>query len=297
MINFLGLNGRTSGLIRGEQIASKIEKSTYSDISSLYVGPNKVSIIVRGHSAKLASLHKKSNKIVGYDICDMPVGDILFRESKDLTIKNYLHDVYDFYIVNNDICANEAKTYTSKPVFVIPHHTANFENKKIEINSTVKRVGYVGLPEQISHASAIEDFCKKNNIEFINIHPSTREECDNVFMSIDIGIVFFDENTHSQLLMSAIKKYKPNIKLSNFQSYGIPTISVEYESYNQFGENLYIKVKTLNDFFENLKLLINDVDYRKSLSDNSYLIAKKTHIDEVALLYKKMVNELEAQYL
>jgi hypothetical protein len=292
MINFLGIAGRTAGLIRGEQISSKNEGSTYSDVTSSQVGTNKVSIIVRNHSSGAAALHKKSNKIVGYDICDMPVGDIFFRNSKDLRIKNYLHDVYDFYIVNNDLCADEARSYTNKPVFVIPHHTTNIDNKKIQINNPVKRIGYVGLPEQISHANLITNYCKSNDIEFVNIHPSSREECDRVFMSIDIGIIFFDEKTHSPILMDAIKKYKPNTKLSNFQSYGIPTISVEYESFNQFGENFYIKVKTLDEFFENLKTLIDDSTYRESLSNNSFSVAKKMHIDEIVLLYKKAIGEL-----
>jgi hypothetical protein len=34
-------------------------------------------------------------------------------------------------------------------------------------------------------------------------------------------------------------KYKPNTKLTNFQSFGIPVISVSYESFVEFGLTLF----------------------------------------------------------
>jgi hypothetical protein len=291
MINFLGLSDRTSGLIRGKQISSKIENSEFFNSHESKVGKNQFSIMIRNHIPGIAELNKKNNKIIGYDILDMPVGDAFFRGAKDIQLKNYCHDVYDFFIVNNDLCKSELEQFIKKPIFVIPHHTTNTDYKKINLNKKVTKIGYVGLPEQLSQADKIINFCKEKNIDFVNVSPSTREKCDEIFMSLDIGLIFLDESSHSSTVIEAIKKYKPNTKLSNFQSYGIPTISIPYESFDQFGYNAYIKIQNIDELIENLNILIDDVDQRKFLSDSSYEVAKRFHIDEIVKLYKNIAND------
>lgn len=293
MINFLGITNRTAAIIRGKQISSKIVNSEFIDNGDFRIGKNEVTIMIRNHANDSASLNKKRNKIIGYDICDMPVGDAYFRGVKNLQLKNYCHDVYDFFIVNNDVCKNEIAEFSHKPVYVIPHHTTNLDSKKIKINENVTKIGYVGLPEQLGQTDKIIKFCKEKHVEFINVHPKTREECDKIFMSLDIGVVFLDESSHSSHIVEAIKKYKPNTKLSNFQSYGIPTISVDYESYEQFGGNAYLKINNIDELFFQLDSLINDYNQRKVLSDVSYEIGKQFHIDEIIKLYKNSVNDLE----
>ena len=290
MINFLGMEGRTAGLIRGQQISSKIQDSEFILNTQNRVGKNKLTIVARNHIQAAASLNKANNKIVGYDICDMPIGDAIFRGAKDLHLKNYCHEIYDFFIVNNDACKSEIQGLIKKPVYVIPHHTTNLDQKKIVVKEKVTKIGYVGLPEQLSQAEKIVNFCSKKNVEFISVHPSTREECDKVFLSLDIGVIFVDESSHSAYIIDAIKKYKPNTKLSNFQSYGIPTISVPYESFEQFGGDAYVKIQNIDELIKSLNTLIDDFSQRKTLSERSYEVAKQFHIDEIVKLYKNIAT-------
>ena len=289
MITFLGLPERTAGLIRGRQISERISDSEFLHVNSHQTARNKICIFVRNHFSESAKFYKSKGHLIGYDICDMPAGDI-YNGKLGLSMKNYCHDIYDFFIVNNQTAYNEAKAVTDRPIYVIPHHTVNFENKKIDIKSQVKAVGYVGLKEQFSQSENFQSFLKDKNIEFISVHPNTREECDKVFQSIDVGVIFLDTSSANESFMSAVKKYKPNTKLSNFQSYGIPTVCIGYDSYKQFGESAFIEINSYENMINAISSLINSTYLRSELSEKSYHVGQKFHINNVIKMYTQVTK-------
>ncbi len=157
MINFLGLSGRTAAIVRGQQVSSRIEGAEFFDVGHGKIGKNSISLMIRNCFMDAVTSNKRHKKLVGYDVADVLVGDVYFRKSKNLHLKHYHNDSFDFYVVNNDVCVSELREVTEKPIFVIPHHSVNFDNKKISVKENVKRIGYVGLPEQLSQSAKIQN--------------------------------------------------------------------------------------------------------------------------------------------
>lgn len=297
MISFVGMRSRTSGQIRCLQMSDQISGGEFIEYGDLRTPKNKIVILTRNYNKSIAQHYKNNGNIVGYDIADMPVGDAYFRGNKISSINEYCHNECDFFIVNNDLLLSEAKQYTNKKIFVIPHHNTNFNDKKNLFNEKIKKVGYIGLPEQLSKKNEIQSMLNSNGIEFISSHPNSREECDDIFTKLDIGIIFVDEtvkiaqNNRNDLIDIA-KKYKPNTKLTNFQCYGIPTICTEYESFKQFGENAYLQAESLNDVLNCLDTLINNPIIRYNLSNKSYEVGKKFNINNIKKLYEQIQNQI-----
>lgn len=296
MITFLGLPERTAGIIRGKQISNRLEGSEFLHSQNLQFAKNKICIFIRNHFQNSAAYYKSKGHIVGYDICDMHVAEAHQKNDKSPSVQKSCHDIYDFYIVNNTTTYNELIKVTNKPIFIVPHHTTNFDKIKIEIQEKVKNVGYIGLKDQFSRFEEVQEFLKKQQINFISAHPKSREECDEIYKSIDIGLIFLDENsTFPKEVLMALKKYKPNTKISNFQSYGIPVISVHYDSYKEFGKNAFVCVDNYDDMIKELKTLINDKEKRQNLSNEAYKISENLHINNVIRLYQDLHDQIQGK--
>ena len=167
----------------------------------------------------------------------------------------------------------------------------NFTGQAAPFRAKVARVGYVGLPEQLSNKKSIEAFCESHGVEFVSVHPSTREECDDVFRSLDIGVVFVDnDGVMRPRVVELMRRYKPNTKLTNFQSYGIPTICTLYESYKEHGEDACLFVNSQEELEAQLQNLISNANVR--LAESKKAVGKKFHIDEIVRLYRKMAYEV-----
>ncbi len=292
MITFIGMASRTSGYIRGIQMAQRIG-GQFIELGSNEKSKNKIVILLRNYSASVVDFYKKQGCIVGYDIADMPVGDAVFRGKKIDNLKDYAHQECDFFVVNNSLVKSDVQAVSNKPAYVIPHHTTNFDNLRAEFREKVKTVGYVGLPEQISAVKEIEEMCSAWNASFISVHPNTREECDDIFRKIDIGIVFAEhDGKMNEHVINLMKRYKPNTKLSNFQSYGIPTICIPYESYLEFGENACAFVPDKDHMLMQLNFLLSkDPTRRREMSDAAFEVGKKFHIDSIKKLYENISKD------
>lgn len=301
MITFVAYHDRASGKVRGMQIADRISGGQFVDLnSSVLKVQNEFVILTRNYNANFVKHLKSSGHIVGYDINDMPVGDVVARNEKytfgGSSIKKYCHDECDFFIVNTDVAKSEVELVTAKPCFVIPHHNCNFDNEFVSLNSKVKRVGYVGLSEQLSKQTFITQFLHQLDIEFVAVHPTTRDECNSILKTLDIGIIYTDTDyfPNAQDAIKVSRAFKPNIKLANFQSYGIPTISVNYASYTQFGgEDAWIKIETLDELLQNIQSLITDDKLRAKISINSIINSKNYHVDLIAKQYENMIFSLK----
>jgi hypothetical protein len=97
-----------------------------------------------------------------------------------------------------------------------------------------------------------------------------------------VGLIFLTrEGYHENVL-----KFKPNNKLSNFQSYGIPTIACGYQSFLEFGDEAFLKVDTLDEVFTALKKLTESYSLRKLLKDKGKENSKKFSLESISKLYK-----------
>lgn len=300
MITFLGMPSRTSGEIRGRQIAERLHwadaSARFTDIHNpqwKVIEQNKVALLVRTWEGNVASELKRRGHIVGYEIADMPVGDAVFRGAEVRDLSAYAHAECDFFVVNNSVQKADLALVTDKPSFVIPHHSTNFDGHAAPWRSTPQRVGYVGLPEQLSGKDEIVELCKKHNVEFFSVHPNTREECDSVFRSLDVGIVFAENDaTMKPRVVELMKRYKPNTKLTNFQSYGIPTICTPYESYKEHGDGACTFVETKEEMLAALDKLLSDGNLRLVESNKAIAVGRRFHIDRIAYRYNEMIIEV-----
>ena len=127
MITFLGMSERTSGEIRGRQVATALGGTAcFTDVHS--PDPNKLNandtvLFIRAYDVCLAKQLKATGKKVGFEVADIPVGDAVFRNKEVLDLREYAHNDCDFFVVNNWTQKADLEKFTSgRPVIVIPHH-------------------------------------------------------------------------------------------------------------------------------------------------------------------------------
>jgi hypothetical protein len=287
MITFVCMPSRTSGEIRGKQVSERLGGlACYTDIHNpdwKKLGRNKIVLFCRTWEGNLAKELKKQGHVVGYDMADMMVGDAVFRNKAVADLRDYVHSECDFFVVNNEVQRSHAMMFAgSRPVFTIPHHSTNFSGVVAPFRTKPERVGYVGLPEQLSAKDEINSLCAKHAVEFVSVHPSSREECDQVFRSLDVGLVFAEsDSTMRPDVVALMKRYKPNTKLTNFQSYGVPTICTPYQSYIEFGECACRFVDTKEAMLTTLDELLTHPYARIELSNAALIVGRKFHIDEL----------------
>lgn len=248
---------------------------------------NQVCLIVRQPEPSAARILKNNGCKVGYDLLDRPVSDyhdltMRGKNDGDFDWARYAHSDIDFYVVNNALAKarlTEALTRIGAPrmIHVIPHHTVNFNSKRNVVRERVERVGYVGFPNQFSSQDVVKDFCTKLGVTLVSVNPATRDECVNVMSTLDIGVVFVEQVEKIPYTL----RYKPNTKLSNFQSFGIPTIAVPYDSFVEFGGSPWVKVESLNEFCSNLDTLVQDFERRSELNEAGWKHAQRFQIDNV----------------
>ena len=280
MISFIGMIGRSSGIVRGKQIARQLN-GNFFDFSSVDVASlNKIVVFVRQRPpADFVKFLKSRGHIIGYDILDAPAGDFIFRKKIYKNMDQYLDDeIIDFYIVNNTFMKQEVSKKSSKLVYTIPHHTVNFSNFRSSNGDAFKRIGYVGLAEQSGPAEKIGNIVNKMGCTFSIYDPKNREGCVKAFKEIDIGIVYIDPSDNRR---DHILKFKPNHKLNNFQSFGIPVICSSYLSFIEFGEGACIFADNDDDMKKAIRVLTSDRNARNNLSDAGYKNAQKFSIESI----------------
>jgi len=277
------------------QLSDRIEGSDFLDVDRLSGArpKNDIIIYVRKFDPAHANFCKSMGLKVGFDVADNPVTDFLYGRVKKDDFVRYTHQSIDFYIVNNDIMLNEMKKVTDKPVYVIPHHNCNFLKKHNMLKGRPKRLGYVGLPEQTIHEDSMISLCKKLDVSFTSQDVTSHDQLDEAFSKIDIGIVYFDRDDSKSEYQSKILRYKPATKLSNFQSYGIPTVCLPYESFKQFGGGKNVFVDSFEDLENAVERLVKDEEAYSSLASESLVQGESLHIEKVVDYYHGIAKDLE----
>ena len=281
MISFIGMSTRSSGIIRGKQISSYTSGNFFDYSAVNILDLKKIVIFIRKKPpADFVKFLKSRGHVVGYDILDLPAADFTFRGSQYVDMSPYLDDDnLDFYIVNNDFMKNQARNISSKLVYVIPHHTVNFARERFSNGDSFSRVGYVGLPEQSGPFDRIDKFCHSAGCTFSVYDPKTREECIEAFKNIDIGIVYIDPADPRK---EYIFNFKPNTKLNNFQSFGIPTICSSYISFKQFGNNACLFSDSDKSLESSFVSLVSDTSLRNKISNDSYDNSQEFFVEKIA---------------
>ena len=288
MISFVGMSSRSSGKIRGLQISKSLNFKFFDSARVPIESLDNVVILIRNQAGDFARFLKSREHVVGYDLLDMPVGDLIFR-NREVNLSNYIDDGIDFYIVNNSYQKLELEKHTNSKVFIIPHHTVNYENIRLCRGLDAKKFGYVGLPSQIDNALEIKSFIESMGGTFTLYNPKSREECVECFKEIDVGIVYLDRENK---WFKDIVEQKPNTKLSNFQSFGIPTICTRYKSFEEFGSGANLFVNDFEQLKSAIQIIIEDDDLRQEISDRSYKNAQEYHISEIAKKYKSLLKDI-----
>jgi len=289
-ITFVGMNSRSSGKVRGLQLA-EIEKNFnfFDTDSGRFFGKNffqeKV-IFLRRFKPNLAKELKNKGLKIGYDVIDRPVAelhDLQKRnpEADSIDWKVICHDLIDFYIVTNTLAKQSLSLVTNKKIYVIPHHTVS--NELIQKDtSNISTIGYLGTKDQLYKREIITDVCFQNKLNFYENHPADQKKCIEDLKKIDIGVVYLEKNKRTDYVL----KFKPNQKLSNFQCFGIPSVVVPYESYVEFGgKDSFLIANNEKELADQLNKLISDVDLRKRIQKNGYEAAKNLLVNKVIKSY------------
>jgi hypothetical protein len=244
---------------------------------------NETVIFIRQIDERYAKHLKNKNCRVGYDLLDRPVADHhndwKSGNKKDLDWSRYKSNQIDFIIVNNTLTkVKMMEFYQQNQIYVIPHHHVNFRKDRRDNNKKIETIGYIGTADQMLLQDEVQDFCNRKNLKFLCSHPNTVDECNSALQKIDVGVIFIDDDGYKDYVL----KYKPNTKLSNFQSYGIPTVSCKYSSFFEFGrKDLWLPANDKADFMEKLNWLIETKNFYDDVSSESYTHSSKLHIDEV----------------
>tara|TARA_B100002019_G_C21159623_1_gene542589 strand:+ start:21 stop:920 length:900 start_codon:yes stop_codon:yes gene_type:complete len=297
-ITFVGMRDRSSGIVRGLQLVDCDPNNNFLDKNTGYLyGKNKdISkniIFVRSYDKRIASHFKSRGHTIGFDIIDRPVAELHKLQRSDNNLKSidwslFCHEEIDYYIVTNSLAKKELSKVTKKSIYVIPHHTVS-KNIVKKNNNELKVLGYVGIEDQLNCRDEIIEYCNKRNLTFYENHPKDSAQCIEDLKKVDIGIIFLEKNNRTDYVL----KYKPNQKLSNFQCFGIPTVCVKYESYQEFsspGSCIFIDKK--EDMFDAIDKIIADSNLRENIIKNGYISADKLLVKNVIKLYNK-IKELE----
>ena len=311
MITFIGDKSRSSGQVRGIQVAQAMSRrrthhprtgfamtGNFFDVSSNsfigHSGFHKTVIFVRSFHPQLALQLKNGGHKLGFDIIDRAVANLHGLQKNDQSITEIdwsvlTHGLIDFYVVTNQRSKKRlSQCVDSHCVHVIPHHAApdSLVEKEDKLPCVV---GYIGLPDQLHHAQEIKSHVESLGLEFFTGHPLNREECCDMLSKIDIGVIFLERNNRTGYVLD----YKPNQKLSNFQCFGIPTVACDYDSFKEFGGDAYVVVKTLEEVLRAITMLVENKDTRADIRKRGYTAGKALLSTNVACYYERMLDEIE----
>ena len=285
MISFVGMPGRSSGKIRGLQVSESLGCGFFDSSRVPVESLEKVVILIRNQAGDFARFLKSREHIVGYDLLDMAVGDLIFRD-RDVDLSNYVDPGIDFYIVNNSYQKTELQKHTNSKVFIVPHHTVNYENDRFCRGLEAKKFAYVGLPSQIDRVDEISSFIESLGGIFSIYNPKSREECIECFKNIDVGVVYLDKEnkffkeleklqleTVIKLNGKVIERTKETINKDLFTG----EIEVAIEKFEIVGKTKELPLPVFSDqeYSEEIRLKYRFLDLRRKQIHNNIILRSK----------------------
>ena len=293
MITFFGMPSRSSGKIRGLQI-SKIVGGNFFDKNSVNVATNinqinNNCVFIRDINIGHANYLKSKGRTIAYDLLDRPVADLHVQQRSNIDIveidwKKYVKDCIDVFIVNNKNCRDKLLDVIMphQKIVIIPHHIIRGNEVSRNTKKEVKNIGYLGTFDQLHDQKKISEFCKNLGLNLLISNASERKDCIDFLKNLDIGLIYLNRNDRTDYVL----KYKPNTKLTNFQSFGIPSICCNYSSFHEFApQESFKSANNLKELFDAIHEIVNNNQRRNDIIESGIENAKRFTVDNIAKMY------------
>jgi hypothetical protein len=169
----------------------------------------------------------------------------------------------------------------------IPHHHCNFNNLRIPARAGAPVIGYISGPDWWK---ANQRLAKKTGYKVLNNlsqrGPDGFDNMIDAYMATDIGFTY---RMHPMKL-----RFNPATKLTNFMSFGIPSVMSPESGYLQYGRHgeTVLYAHTEKDFVSMIRWLGEDTQLRQRMSDACYEAAKPFHIERIADRYRDFLRVL-----
>jgi hypothetical protein len=165
------------------------------------------------------------------------------------------------------------------PCRCIPHHHANFSERRIEIRDGPDlTLGYVGDARYWKYNKFITEITSNFFVD-MEFHDLERS-----YLSLDIGI--------ARRAMKQKTLFNSNVKLLNYMSYGVPSVVSPELSYLEVasqGEHCLFSEE--EQFIESIEYLVKNSALRKKMSASAFLKAKDYHISRIAERYREYFKD------
>ena len=219
----------------------------------------------------LKKAHSKGIKTVWY------ADESLMTES-ELMLKNkkYIDSIVSTCDAYTELCRELG--FSSQYIEAVYHHHCNFSNEIVTFNKKVKNVGFVGMNDQLHRKDEFRSFLKNHDCNLIASQAGAAFKTDlfKVLRKTDLGIIFMEKDRTEGIggiekTWGDRMKYRSNTKIVNFISFGIPCVTVPYNSYTEVLKDKSMCCLTVNSFkdaCDNLELLIKNVQLRKTIRAN-----------------------------
>ena len=271
---------RPSSVVRGSQISAYLEDSsvcTYDDMMRKLPKERSIIVVIKNHNTDIAGILKGMGHIIVYDVVDAPTYNYDERSYRDFNI-------YDAVIATSlKSAASIQERATKTKVIAIPHHSMNFENNVNPIREENLLVGYIGGFSHNNHIEKLQSMIRARGARFEVINPTTREECVKAYQNYDISFSYTDSQKNREL--------KPNEKLTNGQSFGVPMVCSPHQSYIEYGGQAgdsWLVADTGDQFVQGVEELIVNSTLRTKIRTAGLAAAEPLHVSKVAKMYDEL---------
>jgi hypothetical protein len=172
-----------------------------------------------------------------------------------------------------------------RPAVEIPHHHCNFGELRIPAGRTPATLGFISTPDhwpenrrmvQKLGYPVVTNVSRKGEGGFARLI--------DAYLATDVGFTW--------RMRSHKLRFNCANKLTNFMSFGIPSVHTPESGFLQFGSHgetaLYAHHK--HDFVDMVKWLAEDVDLRQRMGDACYEAARPFHISRIADRYREFLG-------
>lgn len=254
--------------------------------------------------AKIERL-KRNNKILIYDVCDNPRGG-----KKDCFKETWFLKLMDGIIINNPLQGEMLKDYQPNLKLIILPIINRRYKKNFRKNGPVN-ILWEGYAENMEFTknkmnTIIKKLKKEVNYEINMIYhsniPSKNEgtikyvkwrlsNWERVLVNSDIGVVVKPPD-------NVVQQRKPSTKVNTYRAAGLPVICVPSEADKlviEHGKTGFI-VRTDEDWYEYLKMLINNPDLRREIGNaGRKYVLENFNVGKVVQNYIDFFEELIAK--
>ena len=169
----------------------------------------------------------------------------------------------------------------------IPHHHCNFDSLRIPVRSSAPVLGFISTPanrqlnERLAKAAGYRCICNVSRKGEQGLGDLVKS-----YLATDIGFAWRMDNDKL--------RFNCANKLTNFMSFGIPSVLTPESGYLQYGRHgeTVLLAHNRDDFVRMLRWLGGDDQVRRRMGDACYEAAQPFHIDRIKLKYQEFLQSL-----